>query len=448
LFLFVQRKIAQWLRARRVTEVEVLIPDFTGIPRGKIIPAEKFLLDAVRLPESVLGQSVTGEWGLQEEFIDRTDVDMELRADPAACYPVPWAHADEPTAQIICDCLNRGGRLIPYAPRAVLKRVLRLFAREGWRPLVAPEIEFYFAARDNNPDNPLRPPAGRTGRPEFGRQPYSIDAVNEFELIIDDIYRFAEAEELAVDTLSHEEGAAQFEINFKHGEPLAMADQVMMFKRCVREAAIKQSMTATFMAKPVETEPGSAMHLHQSVEDRDGVNLFSGGGANSKFFNHYIGGLQKYLPEAAAIYLPNVNSYRRISAPQSTANAHWGIDNRTVGFRVPGMERPKARRVENRICGADANPYLAIAASLLCGYLGVVGKIPPKEMTRGSPWDLPRGLPLTFEDALSSLSRSKALRERLGNRFVNLYVGVKRTELKNYQRIVSSWERKFLLLSV
>lgn len=439
-----RQKIAKWLRARGVTEVEVLIPDFTGIPRGKIVPAEKFLLDAVRLPESVLGQSVTGEWGLQNEFINQTDLDMELRAD--ACYPVPWAHADEPTAQIVCDCLNRGGRLIPYAPRTILKRVLRLFAREGWRPLVAPEIEFYLAARDNNPDNPLRPPVGRTGRPEFGRQPYSIDAVNEFEQIIDDIYRFAEAEELAVDTLSHEEGAAQFEINFKHGEPLAMADQVMMFKRCVREAAIKQSMTATFMAKPVETEPGSSMHIHQSVENRGGDNLFAA--ADGKFFNHYLGGLQRYLPDAAAIYLPNINSYRRVGSPMSTVNIHWGIDNRTVGFRVPGLERASARRVENRICGADANPYLAIAASLLCGYLGVVGKIPAREMIRGSPWDLPRGLPLTFEGALDALSRSKTLRERLGNRFVNLYVGIKKTELKNYQRIVSSWERKFLLLSV
>ena len=442
-----KKAVADWLRARGIAEVEVLIPDLTGIPRGKIIPADKFLLDAVRMPENVIGQTVTGDWGLQEDFLDETDADMILRPDVAGCFPIPWAL--EPSAQIICDCLTRGGHLIRYAPRTVLRRVLRLFKREGWRPIVAPELEFYLAARDNNPDNPLRPPVGRTGRPEFGRQPFSLDAINEFEAIIEDIYRFAEAQELEVDTLIHEEGVAQFEINFKHGEPLAMADQVLMYKRCVREAAIKHGVTATFMAKPVETEPGSSFHIHQSIWDRDGGNLFSAtDGSQSDFFRAYLGGLQQYLPEAAALYLPNINSFRRIKTPHPTANMHWGVNNRTVGFRVPGMGSPDSRRIENRICGADANPYLAMAASLLCGYLGIKNKISPAPQVKGVSWPRPTGMPTTFEDAIINLRESQALREYFGSHFVDLYVSVKLTELENYRKVVTPWERKFLLLTV
>ena len=209
-------------------------------------------------PNPPSAQTVTGDWGEQEEYINETDTDMELRAGLDGCFAVPWAA--EPTGQIICDCVANG-RLIRHAPRSILKRALRMYQREGWRPIVAPELEFYLAKNDANPDNPLSPPVGRTGRPEFSSQPFSIDAVNEFEPVIEDIYRFAEAQELAVDTLTHEEGVAQFEINFQHGDALEMADQVMVFKRCVREAAIRHGITATFMAKPSEDQPGS-FHAH------------------------------------------------------------------------------------------------------------------------------------------------------------------------------------------
>ena len=269
------KRVKKWLTDNRYTEVEVLISDLTGICRGKIIPTDKFLMETVRMPVNTIAQTVTGsDGGYSEEYLDDIDTDMELRPDFLGCYPVPWAQA-EPTGQIICDCYSDKGRMITYAPRTVLKKVLKLYQNEDWSPLVAPEIEFYLAKRDNNPDNPLKPPIGRTGRPEFGRQPFSIDAVNEFEDIINDIYHFADMKKLSINTLVHEDGVAQFEINFKHGNPLIMADQVMMFKRCVRESAIKHSMTATFMAKPVESEPGSSMHIHQSVLNGRDENIFS-----------------------------------------------------------------------------------------------------------------------------------------------------------------------------
>ena len=436
--------VKNWLQEHAVSEVEIFIPDLAGVLRGKIIPCEKFIHTPVRMPESAIVQTVTGDWGKQEEYIDETDGDMELRPEIGACFPVPWA--EEPTGQLICDCISNNGGLIRYAPRSILKRVIRFFHRQGWQPIVAPELEFYLASRDNNPDNPLRPPVGRTGRPEFSSQPFSIDALNEFEPVINDIYRFAEAQNLALDTLTHEEGVAQFEINFKHGDALEMTDQVVMFKRCVREAAIRRGMAATFMAKPAEGQPGSSMHIHQSIVSRgSGENLFAKGGEMSQMFKYYIGGLQRHLPEITAMLIPNVNSFRRINTPWPSANNHWGINNRTVGLRVPETGAPDAMRVENRISGSDANPYLAVAATLLAGFMGIKNKIAPAARTTVAAWEMQRGIPLTLEEALDAMQKSKMLRDRLSNRFVDLYVACKRTELENYGHVVTAWERKFLL---
>ncbi len=438
-------KVKQWLLERGISEVEIFIPDFAGIPRGKIVPCEKFINSSVRMPESAIAQTVTGDWTEHEDLVDDTDGDMELRPGLDGCFVAPWV--EEPTGQIICDCLSQKGGLIRYAPRSILKKVIHLFHNKGWQPIVAPELEFYLASRDNNPDNPLSPPTGRTGRPEFSSQPFNINALNEFDPVINNIYKFAEAQDLAVDTLTHEEGVAQFEINFRHADALTMADQMMVFKRCVREAAICHNMAATFMAKPVEGQPGSSLHIHQSLVSRaDGKNLFATkNGDMTPLFKNYVGGMQYYLPEMMAMLAPNINSFRRINVPWPTINKHWGVNNRTVGLRVPEIGAPEAMRVENRIPGSDANPYLAIAASLLAGFMGMQNKIPASPQTTTAAWDISRGIPLTLEEALSAMHKSKMLRERLGNRFVNLYVGSKRTELENYRHVVTAWERKFLL---
>ncbi len=437
--------IKKWLHDRKISEVEIFIPDLSGILRGKIVPCRNFMIDTVRLPESAIAQTLTGEWGVQDDLIDPLDGDMELRPDADACFVVPWAK--EPTGQIICDAVSCNGGLIRWAPRSILKRVLRSFQQKGWQPIIAPELEFYISIRDNNPDNPLRPPPGRTGRPGFSKQPFNIDALNEYEVFIEDIYKFAEAQELNVDTLVHEEGVAQFEINFQHGDPLVMADQVLMFKRCVREAAILHGIVATFMANPVEDQPGSSMHIHQSLYSRtDGNNLFSDENGNyTPLFMSYIAGLQKYTPELLPMYLPNINSFRRIAAEWPTTNIHWGINNRTVGFRVPEGNNPNAIRVENRISGADANPYLAIAATLLSGYIGIKDDLKATDELTETGWEHPRGIPITLDSALDKMHDSKMLRESFGHRFVDMYVACKKTEMNNYHRVVSSWERKFLL---
>lgn len=447
------KKLASWLKEQRITEVEAVISDFTGIARGKIMPSSKFIAEkGIRLPESVLIQGVTGDYVDDEiyyELMNAAEIDMILKPDESAVHMVPWAL--EPTALVIHDCYDKQGNLINMAPRAVLKNVLALYQAKGWQPVVAPELEFYLTKRTANPDHPLQPPVGRSGRPESGRQSYSIDAANEYDPLFEDVYDWCEEQGLDVDTLIHEEGAAQMEINFRHGDALSLADQVFIFKRTVREAALKHDINATFMAKPISGEPGSSMHLHQSILDKKGKNIFSNGdGSPSKMIYHYIGGLQKYVCEAMPLFAPNVNSYRRFLRDTSApVNLAWGIDNRTVSLRIPDSSAAN-RRVENRLAGADANPYLAFAASLLCGYLGMINEEKPTEAVTGNASDdsNDKRLPLNLEEALELMEQSDILKETLGRRFVRSYVEVKRTEYQHFKEIISSWEREYLQMTV
>ncbi|NHZ96124.1 glutamine synthetase family protein [Massilia sp. CCM 8734] len=442
-----------WLNQRQVTEIECLVPDLTGVARGKILPRTKFTNErGMRMPEAVLGMTVTGNYPANDvayfRAISETDRDMVLRPDPSTITMVPWAL--DPTAQVIHDCYFPDGSLVDFAPRSVLRRVLKLYADKGWEPSVGPELEFYLTARNNDPDLPLRSPIGRSGRAETSRQIYSIDAVNEFDPLFEDIYDFCELMQLDVDTLIHEIGAGQFGIDLLSCEPLTMADNVFFFKRTLREAALKHNMYATFMAKPLANEPGSAMHVHQGVTDSGtGLNLFSTPeGAPSPAFYHYIGGLQRYMPAAMALAAPYVNSYRRI-VRHTTApiNVQWGLDNRTVGFRVP-ESTAQERKVENRVIGADANPYLAFAVTLACGYLGMTEEIEPSAMTVGSAhaldFELPQGLP----QALSLLRAEDKLRDVLGERFVDVYAAIKDQEHLEFMTVISPWEREHLLLHV
>jgi glutamine synthetase len=445
-------ELEQWFIEQRVTEVECLVPDLTGVARGKILPRDRFTEDrGMRLPEAVVAMGVTGEFpesGPYYDVITPTDRDMHLHPDPSTARIVPWA--TDPTAQVIHDCYDRDGKLVPFAPRSVLKRVCDLFDAKGWSPVVAPELEFYLVERNLDPDLPLKPPKGRSGRAETSRQAYSIDAVNEFDPLFEDIYAYCEAMKLNVDTLIHEIGAGQMEINFFHDHPLGLADEVFFFKRTVREAAMRHDMYATFMAKPIAGEPGSAMHVHQSVVNKTtGQNIFSNAdGTPSKAFYWYIGGLQKYIPAAMALFAPYVNSYRRLARfTAAPINIQWGTDNRTVGLRSP-VSSPAARRIENRVIGADANPYVALAATLACGYLGIQNQIEPSPECKGDAYLGDYGLPRSLGEALELLRNEKDLAEVLGTEFVQVYTEIKEIEHAEFMKVISPWEREHLLLHV
>ncbi len=440
-----------WLSEHRITEVECLVPDISGIARGKILPASKFrssLADrGLRVPEAIFVQTVTGEFA-DDSVTSDTNSDVYLTPDPKSVRVVPWYV--EPTAQVICDAHYASGAVVDLASRYILQRVLSLYSERGWVPVVAPEIEFFLVQVNTDPDYPLVPPVGRSGRQETGRQAYGIEAANEFDPVVEDLYDYCEAQGLEVDTINHEAGAAQMEINFQHGDALDLADQVFIFKRTLRQAAMKHGIYATFMAKPMQNEPGSAMHIHQSMVDAStGRNLFSTvNGADSALFRAHIGGLQKYIPAVMPMLAPNPNSYRRLRRhSDAPINTHWGRDNRTVGLRVP-VSGSESRRVENRVAGADVNPYLAIAASLACGFLGMIGKMKAKPEVTGSAYRLAFTLPQHLPDALNKLAQSRAIRDVFGARFVDALIDVKTAEIEAYQQVVSPWEREHLLLNV
>jgi glutamine synthetase len=443
-------EIQQFLRDHGISEVEAIIPDMAGIARGKVMPAEKFAEDSsMRLPESIFLQTVTGDYPFDtSSAMSPAEMDIVLKADPKTVRVVPWAA--EPTAQVIHDCYYSDGRRVTMAPRQVLQHVLELYEQRGWEPVVAPELEFYLVEPNIDADYQLKPPIGRSGRAEPGRQSYSIAAVNEFDPLFDDVYAFCEAQEIEIDTLIHEDGPAQMEINLLHGEALGLADQAFLFKRTMREAALRHKMYATFMAKPHAKEPGSAMHIHQSILDtKTRKNIFSNpdGTPSALFFSH-IAGLQRYLPAAMSLFAPNVNSYRRIQRYQmAPINVQWGYDNRTAGLRVP-FSSPEARRVENRLGGADANPYIALATSLACGYLGMTEGLQPTEPVTGSAHEMPFALPRSLDEALSRLRDCEPLVTLLGEPFVAAYTLVKQAEYEVFLQVISSWEREHLLLNV
>lgn len=437
-----------FLHGRRLDEVECIVSDIAGVARGKAMPASKFAKQShFYLPNSIFQQTITGDWA-DIEGQAFTEPDMVLTPDLSTATAAPWT-ADW-TLQVIHDINDQQGQPVPVAPRNVLKRVVKLFNDQGWKPIVAPEMEFFLVARNIDPAHPVVPPVGRSGRRAAARQAYSMSAVDEYGPVIDDIYDFAEAQGFEIDGILQEGGAGQVEMNLRHGDPVKLADEIFFFKRLIREAALRHDCYATFMAKPIEDEPGSAMHIHHSVVDmKTGENIFSDpDGTESHAFLHFIAGLQTHLPAVIAILAPYVNSYRRyvrdFAAP---INLEWGRDNRTTGLRVP-ISSPEARRVENRLAGMDCNPYLGIAASLACGYLGLIEGHYPREEFKGDAYDSDEGIPRGVGEALDLLAEAKDIRAVLGEEFCTVYSAVKDLEYKNFLQVISPWEREHLLLNV
>ena len=319
----------------------------------------------------------------------------------------------------------------------------------GWRPVVAPELEFFLTKINEDPDYPLEPPIGRSRRPRPPARATASTPSTSSTRSSRTSTTGARPQEIDIDTLTHEGGAAQMEINFNHGDPLELADQAFLFKRTLRQAALKHGIYATFMAKPMEHEPGSAMHVHQSVFDRDSgaqpvrrrrrrehravpaahrraAALPAGGDAAA-------GAQRQLLPPPAA----------PLGRPDQPALGLGEPHGRPARAGLPGA----ARRVENRVAGADANPYLAIAASLACGLLGMLDELEPTKPIEGSAYRLAQTLPRHLSEALELL-RAPPLRELLGDDFVEALIMVKEIEHEAYQRVISSWEREHLLLNV
>ncbi|MCF8475027.1 MAG: glutamine synthetase family protein [Emcibacter sp.] len=445
-------EIEQWLDINNIQDVEIMVSDFAGISRGKSTPRSKFVAGLNsrdhRLPESLFALTINCDF-IGNEFITDMEEDFFLVPDLDTLTVLPWCVT--PTACVVCDVVRDNGEPANNSPRQVLRKVLSLYEAKGWQPIVAPEFEFFLLGRQDNIENPPIPPRGRSGKMSLDKGVLSLDALDEFSDLFDDVYKYCEIMGIQVETLTQEAGPAQFEINVYHGEPLNVADQAFYFKRLMKQIAIRHDMFASFMAQPYPDEYGSAMHIHQSILGvADGLNVFADeDGKDTALFHSHIAGLQKYIPDLMPFLAPYANSYLRIgSGMSSPANLHWGRENRSVGLRVPSGGRP-GRRIENRIAGADVNPYLAIAGSLLAGYLGMVEGLTPSDALMESAYDLPtHQLPHHFLSSLNNFNKSSVLREILSDEFITTYVDVKEQEYSANFSVLSPWEIRYLLMNV
>ncbi|MDD1968918.1 glutamine synthetase family protein [Pseudomonas putida] len=398
----------------------------------------------LQLARGVLLQCIMGGYPAAK-YYGSDDGDLALIADPEQTHRLPWS--DEPRALAICDADELDGEPSNLSTRGQLKSVIARYARHGWSPVVATELEFFVFAPSSDPNQPFKPPVGLDGRREDGQSAFSVSSNNGLRPFFSEVYKCMAALGLPRDTFMHEMGVSQFEINLLHGDPLLLADQTFLFKHMLKEVALKHGLTVVCMAKPLAHTPGSSMHIHQSVVDSvTGQNIFSDAqGDPTAAFRHFIGGQQAAMADFTALFAPNVNSYQRLCHPfASPNNACWSHDNRAAGLRIPASS-PVARRVENRLPGADANPYLAIAASLSAGLYGIEQQLEPTEPIQGE-FVVPDALslPCTLHAALERLTRSELAKELFGAEFIEGYIASKTLELTSFFNEITPWERRVL----
>ncbi|MCQ9472160.1 glutamine synthetase family protein [Pseudomonas alliivorans] len=402
----------------------------------------------LQMARGVLLQCIMGGYP-PARFYGSDDGDLALVPDPAQLHRVPWS--DRPRALAICDADELTGASCTLSTRGQLKSVLTRYAEYGLTPVVATELEFFVFAPNPDPLQAFMPPVGLDGRRELGHSAFSISSNNGLRPFFTEVYACMAALGLPRDTFMHEMGVSQFEINLLHGDPLLLADQTFLFKHLLKEVALKHGVIVVCMAKPLANTPGSSMHLHQSVVDAvSGRNVFSAeDGQSTPTFRHFIGGLQACMADFTALFAPNVNSYQRLFHPfASPNNACWSCDNRAAGLRIPASA-PSARRVENRLPGADANPYLVIAASLAAGLYGIERGIEPTAAVQGEiqvPEELT--LPCTLQAALERLKCSHLAKELFGHEFIEGYIASKTMELTSFLDEITPWERRVLAAQI
>ena len=438
------KQAADFIKSNKIKEVECVFPTINATLRGKVMRAHDFANgNELRIARAVILQTINGQY-CDDHVIGATDNDTILKPDYSTMKQLPWAEA---RAWVIHDCMNFDGTPSEHAPRNVLKKVLAQYEKLGLTPVVAPEIEFYLFKRDGDEANGFTYPAGRDGSVENERQmAYSLNSTAELAPFWDELQAAYDALGIRTDTWLHEMAPNQFELNLLHGNALKLADDVLLFKHTMREIAAQHGLNAVFMAKPLAGYDGSSMHIHQSIVDAKGNNIFSDkSGAETPAFHAYVAGLQTYLADLMPLIAPYVNSWRRyVRGMQAPVNMQWGHDNRTVGLRVPNAGAA-ARRVENRFAGSDANPYLAMAVSLACGLKGMQEKLTPRAPVDDTDgYEFPREIANGLESALMQMSNSKHAGEMFGDAFIDAFLNVKEIELAHFMNEVSSWDRRYL----
>ena len=445
------REVQNYLERYPDTQyVDVLLTDLNGCFRGKRIPVAglRKTEKGCYFPASVFAMDILGN------VVEEAGLGQELGEPDRVCVPVPGtltpsASDPEQIAQVQLTMLDEDGAPFDVEPRNVLNRLWQQLRQRGLFPVVAVELEFYLLDRKRDAEGYLQPPcAPGTDNRNTQSQVYSVDNLNHFAGVLTDIDDLARLQLIPADGAVAEASPGQFEINLHHTDNVLDAcDDALALKRLVRTVAEKHKMHATFMAKPYEEHAGSGMHIHISILDRQGKNVLANDdGEDSTTLQRALAGMIDLMPASMALLAPNVNSYRRFQPGMYVpTQASWGHNNRTVALRIPCGDRD-SHRVEYRVAGADANPYLVMAA-ILAGILhGLDSDLPLPEEVEGNGLEQ-EGVPFPIRqsDALSAFAESDALRARLGERFSHVYHACKHDELVQFERLITDTEIEWML---
>lgn len=447
---------AQLAQYPGVEEIDLLACDLNGILRGKRIPADsldKIFSEGMKFPRSVLCLDIWGHDVLENGLVwECGDGDGVCKPCGPGLMPMPWS--ERPRLQMLTMMQNLDGTPFAADPRQVLAGVVKRFREHGLTPMVATELEFYLMAGDSAGGGRPRPPqAPKSGYDLDSPRVYSMEELDEFDAVLTGIRDACLAQGLPSDTIIVENGLGQFEVNLHHvDDPLLAADHAMLLRRAVRAVARRHGLHATFMAKPYGDSAGSGFHLHCSVMDDQGRNIFDNGTPEGgPALRHAIAGMIQTMPEAMLIFAPHLNSYRRFQpGMHAPTTATWGYENRTTSLRIPASSN-KARRFEHRPSGADANPYLVVAAILAGALHGLENRLEPPPVLSGDAYgasaDLP-SLPLTWDAAIAAFQSGAILRQYVGETFMRAFGTCKAQELQKLSSRVTDVEYATYLGSI
>jgi len=437
-----------------VETVDLLIADGNGIVRGKRINDGhliKAFEDGICLPASVFGLDTRGQ------TVEQTGLGFETGDADYVCMPVPgtlgrtgWRTGAG--AQVFLTMEDADGAPFFADPRVVLAGILRRFDALRLTPVVALELEFYLLDKERDERGRPQPPRSPvTGQRESSTQVYGMAELDDYTAFMDEVTRIADIQGVPADTAVSEYAPGQYEVNLGHQpDALRAADHALLLKRIIKRAANSMGMEATFMAKPYAEQSGSGTHVHVSLLDEAGNNVFaSDDPLSNPSMRHAIGGLAAIMSESLALMAPNSNSYRRFQPDSFVPLAPtWGLNNRTVALRIPAGD-PAATRVEHRVAGADANPYLVAGAVLAGMHYGLSHKAEPPPPSAGNAAEqAERALPSGWLHAIEALEASEVMREYFGRPFLDIYTACRRFERESFASHVTSLEYEWYLRAV
>ncbi|RMA81040.1 glutamine synthetase family protein [Umboniibacter marinipuniceus] len=434
-----------------VNQFDVILVDLNGILRGKRLDRNaitKLYKSGILMPRSTFASDIEGD------TTDGTGLGIRTGDIDCPCLPVanslkivPWAH--EPSAQVLAYMVDEDGEALRYTSHGVLQNVIDKFKELKLKPIIAPELEFFLLDRQRDEDGrPLPPISPVTGARDKNTQVYGIAELDDYAAFLRDVKAAAVAQNIPADTAIAEYAPGQFEINLHHSDDLIQAcNHAIELKRLIKAVALQHDFDATFMPKPFADLSGNGFHMHISLYDEAGNNVFANGeDLGNDTLRHAIGGLSATMEEGMLLAAPGANSYRRFS-PECYTPLHpsWGFNNRTVAMRIPAGP-DAAKRVECRVAGADANPYIYLASLLSGIYLGITQQLEPGPVTQVNAYkEFEPTLPLTWDAAIQSFEEAKLLPQVLGSEFCHVFLQIKLAERQKFHEFITMQEYDWYL---